>query len=123
MSQLPKETLDQLRHYHQVTYCEPLSDEFLVQTLKDLLADRQRAEIKARFRDWPPSRVVALIQATHPEPLPLQPPAPSEPVAAILEPSEATLAPALEPKRSITPLPISPVTNPLGRKRGSTSNA
>ena len=111
MSQSPKETLDQLRHFHQVTYCEPLSDEFLVQTLKDLLHERQRAEIKARFRDWPPSRVVALIQATNPEPLPLQSEAPSSPVAASPEPS----SPTPQPARAFTP-------NQTVRKRGAAFN-
>ena len=99
--------LDQLKHYHRVTYLEPLDLEFLADTLKDLLRERAAQEINLRFRDWPPSRVIELLRLVDSElssaPAPAPAPAPVEP-------------PAPEPKQSITPLPLSKPTNPLAKK-------
>lgn len=95
--------LDQLKHYHQVTYLEPLDLEFLADTLKDLLRERAAQEISLRFRDWPPSRVIELLRLVDSELS--SAPAPVEPQA-----------PAPEPRQSITPLPLSKPKNPLAKK-------
>lgn len=95
--------LDQLKHYHRVTYLEPLDLEFLADTLKDLLRERAAQEISLRFRDWPPSRVIELLRLVDSELSPAPAPAPVEP-------------PAPEPRQSITPLPLSKPKNPLAKK-------
>ena len=95
--------LDQLKHYHRVTYLEPLDLDFLSDTLKDLLRERAAQEISLRFRDWPPSRVIELLRLVDSELSPAPTPAPVEP-------------PAPEPKQSITPLPLSKPKNPLAKK-------
>lgn len=97
--------LDQLKHYHQVTYLEPLDLDFLADTLKDLLRERAAQEIHLRFRDWPPARVIELLRLVDGELSPTPTPAPVEPQA-----------PAPEPKQSITPLPLSKPKNPLAKK-------
>lgn len=95
--------LGQLKHYHQVTYLEPLDLDFLADTLKDLLRERAAQEIHLRFRDWPPSRVIELLRLVDSELSPAPAPAPVEP-------------PAPEPRQSITPLPLSKPKNPLAKK-------
>ena len=95
--------LDQLKHYHQVTYLEPLDLDFLADTLKDLLRERAAQEIHLRFRDWPPARVIELLRLVDSELSPVPAPAPVEPLAP-------------EPRQSITPLPLSKPKNPLAKK-------
>ena len=95
--------LDQLKHYHQVTYLEPLDLEFLADTLKDLLRERAAQEIHLRFRDWRPARVIEFLRLVDSELSPAPAPAPVEPLAP-------------EPRQSITPLPLSKPKNPLAKK-------
>lgn len=101
-----RSVLNQLKHYHQVTYLEPLDSEFLADTLRDLLRERAAQEIGLRFRDWPPARVVELLRLVCEEP--------AEPISP--EPTRPPPSPAPEPKQSVTPLPLPKPKNPLARK-------